>query len=435
MDATEFEALLAAHRTAVERFVRYRLPASDADDVLQETYIAAYGSFKTLRSRESFLPWVLSIARYKCRDWYRARRGDTVPLEAAETVPAPADQSDIVDAVRGVLDMLTARDRELLSLCYFDELPQAEIAHRLGIPVGTVKSRLYAAKKRFREAYSCCGLRRTKGDITMKKNEIKTVLPEIMPEYTIKKSDAAPFAVRWEEMIGWLIVPRQGERLSWGLYDSPSGRRTEWTEMEVTGRAEVHGIEGAFIKAVQHDAENYYRTGSIAECEWEFVVQLTDTHCRVLSASREEDGVRKLSTFLDGDEFMNNWGFGDDNCGTEIDLVPKGKLVRCGSVVTGEHGADREAMDVVGRYNVTIGGKTYDTVCVMDIDCFNDAVASEQYIDKNGRTVLWRRFNRDDWAYKRYGKKWCEMLPDNERLTVNGEVYVHWYDCISDYIL
>ena len=92
-------------------------------------------------------------------------------------------------------------------------------------------------------------------------------------------------------------------------------------------------------------------------------------------------------------------------------------------------------MDIVGRYTVTVGGKAYDTVCVMDIQCFNDGVASEQYLDPNGRTVLWRRFNHNDWARHRYGKPWTEILPDNERLTVNGETYVHWYDCISDYIL
>ena len=92
-------------------------------------------------------------------------------------------------------------------------------------------------------------------------------------------------------------------------------------------------------------------------------------------------------------------------------------------------------MDVVGRYEVEIAGKKFDTILVMDVETFNDAVASETYIDKNGRTVLWRRFNRNDWALKRYGKPWTEMLPENERITINGETYVHWYDCVSDYIL
>lgn len=70
----------------------------------------------------------------------------------------------------------------------------------------------------------------------------------------------------------------------------------------------------------------------------------------------------------------------------------------------------------------------------MDIGHFYNRIAVEQYLDKNGRTILWRRFNKNDWASKRYGKQWTEMLPDNERLIINGETYVHWYDCVTDYI-
>lgn len=86
--------------------------------------------------------------------------------------------------------------------------------------------------------------------------------------------------------------------------------------------------------------------------------------------------------------------------------------------------------DLFNNYSVSI-----DTICVMGIETYVNGVASEQYIDKNGRTILWRRFNRNDWAIDRYKKKWTEILPDNERITVNGEIYVHWYDCITDYIL
>jgi hypothetical protein len=137
---------------------------------------------------------------------------------------------------------------------------------------------------------------------------------------------------------------------------------------------------------------------------------------------------------LDGDSFADNWGYGDDNCGNEIHIAAKGILHRNGANVTGEV-RRWQSIDIVGRYEVKIGGKTFDTVCVMDVECFDDALVSEQYLDKHGRTILWRRFNRDDWAFHRYQKRWTEMLPDNERLTVNGETYVHWYDCISDYIL
>ena len=257
-------------------------------------------------------------------------------------------------------------------------------------------------------------------------------IPEILPAYTIEPICDIPFSVRWEELQGWLLVPRVGERLVWGLFDASTHKRTEWTEMEAIGKTEIHGIEGVEIIAIQYDAENYYRTGSVDRMERRFVAQLTDTHCRYLAESHVENGVRKVFTFLDGDSFLNNWGFGEDNCGNEVHLAAKGLLTRHGNKVEGF--TKRETVDVVGRYKVTVGGKSYDTICVMDIQCFNDGVVTEQYLDRNGRTVLWRRFNKNDWAYHHYGKLWTDLLPDNERLTVNGETYVHWYDCVTDYI-
>ena len=71
----------------------------------------------------------------------------------------------------------------------------------------------------------------------------------------------------------------------------------------------------------------------------------------------------------------------------------------------------------------------------MDIESPGCAVITEQFLDQNGRTILWRRYNRDDWALDRYGKLWSALLPENDRLTVNGITYVHWYDCVTDYIL
>ena len=96
--------------------------------------------------------------------------------------------------------------------------------------------------------------------------------------------------------------------------------------------------------------------------------------------------------------------------------------------------AKREVMDVVGRARVTIGGVAFDTVCLMDVMEYEGHVVAEQFIDKNGRTVLWRRFNKNDWNVAKYGGLWSERLPENERLVVNGEMFVHWYDCITDYI-
>lgn len=423
-----FEARLEEIYSQVERYVKYRLNGcGDAEDILQEVCLIAYLKYDQLQQKESFKAWVLSIARNRCSDYFRRKQaGREVPLEEIPESRLVYGRWgwQVSNPVEDTLEQLAERDREILRLFYWKDLSLAEIGQKLNIPVGTVKSRLNTARERFRKQYPYP----PKGDTIM------TKLPNMLPDYTIERINLEPFPVKWEELQGWQIVPRLGEKLSWGLYDFPSKKRTEYTEMEVVGKAEIHGIEGVEIAAVQYGAEDYYRTGCVDKMERRFVAQLTDTHSRYLAESHVEDGVRKCYTFLDGDEFISNWGFGEDNCGNEVNLVPKGLLKREGDTITGQ--TPKEMVDVVGRCKVTINGNAYDTVCVMDIQCFNDGVASEQYIDQNGRTVLWRRFNKDDWAIGRFGgRRWSEKLPDNARLTINGETYVHWYDCISDYIL
>ena len=422
-----FEELLQAELPALERFVKFRIPtAQDAEDVLQETCLAAWRSFDSLHDPASFKPWLLGVARNKCSDYYReqARRLE-IPLEALnESVLSMGRRGlSLRTAVRDTLEQLGDRDRQILYLSYFRDLPQAEIAQLLHIPLGTVKSRLHTARARFQERWP----HREKGENKMKK------MPEYLPEYTITKSEKEPFSLRWEEMMGWFAVPKLGETCSWAMYDFPERRRTEQCDMQVLGPAEVHGIRGVEIAAVELDPMECNRIGGADRAERRFVAQLTETHCRILAESHVEDGVRKLYTFLDGGDFLDSWGFGEDNCGNEVNISPKGDIRREGSRVTA---ADKPfLLDVVGRYTVEIGGKRYDTICVMDIETYNGGVASEQFLDEEGRTVLWRRFNRDNWARERYHKPWHELLPENERITVNGETYVHWYDCITDHIL
>lgn len=423
-----FEAQLAAVYTGVERYVKYKLNGgTDAEDLLQDICLTAYLKYDQLQKKEAFKSWILSIARNRCADYFRKKGSSReVPLEI---VP----ESKLVYGRRGwvvstpveeTMELLTDRDREVLRLFYWQKLSLAEIAERLSIPVGTVKSRLNTAREHFKAQYPYP----PKGDENM------TKLPKIMPKYTIERLDKEPFACKWEEMQGWMIIPRLGEKLSWGMYDFPEKTCTSWCRMEVTGRAEVHGIEGVEIAAVQYGTGDDRDPGFADGMERRLIAQLTNTHSRYLAESHVENGVRKVFTFLDGDAFLNNWGFGENNCGNEVNLVPRGLLRREGNTVIGN--TPKEVVDVVGRYQVHINGRTYDTVCVMDIQCFNDDVASEQYVDCNGRTVLWRRFNKDDWAIDRFGgKRWSEKLPENERITVNGETYVHWYDCISDYVL
>lgn len=424
-----FEQALAGCMPALDRYVKFHVSnRADAEDLVQDCCLAALQKQDSLRDPAAFKAWLLRIAQNKCTDYYRAKAQQMeLPLDALSETSASLSLRGRTElpAVSETLEKLGDKEKQILYLYYFRELPQDQIAARLGVPLGTVKSRLHYAKQKFREAYPLPAGR--KGEIMMKK------LPEIMPDYTIEWTDKEPFPVRWEEIMGWFIVPRLGETLSWAMYDFPERRRTELCELEVVGRAEVHGLEGVEICSLETDPMACNIAGGRNPVERRLVAQLTDTHCRLLAHSVTEDGVKRYSTFLDGDSFLDNWGFGEDNCGNEVNLSPKGEIVRKGSEITT---ADKPfLLDVVGRCTVTIRGRRYDTVCVMDCGAYNDGAVTEQYLDRNGRTVLWRRFNRDDWHFASYGKRWTELLPQNERITVNGAPCVHWYDCITDYIM
>lgn len=421
----DFEKLLETVRLSIERFVRFRLESkADADDVLQEIYLTAFRKFSQLKNKDAFQAWMISIARNKCNDYFRKKAAQLeIPIDELAEIEFTDGRHGIseVHTVRDTWSLLGNKDKQILYLYFWKELPQAEIARQLDIPVGTVKSRLHTAKQNFKSKYPYY-TDLSKGECSMKR------LPEFIPDYKIEASPQEPFPVKWEELMGWFLVPRLGEKLSWGMYDMPSRRCSHIYDMKVTGKAKVHGIEG-----VELTAREASYSGKEEVIERTFVAQLTDTHCRYLATLRTDGDVRNYITFLDGDEFMRNWGFGEENCGNETNLSPKGDIRRNGAVITG---IDKDfLLDIVGRYRVTINGKSYDTVCVMDIETYNCGVVSEQFLDRNGRTVLWRRFNRDDWAIDQYQKRWSELLPENEQIYVNGILYVHWYDCITDYIL
>ena len=447
IDKLEFENLYLSCRSALERFVYFKLPSkSDGDDILQEVAVSAYKNISEIKNPDSFKPWILKIAVNKCNDFYRnlAKRYE-IPLDEMTDNIVSMSRYGISETqvVRETLSNLADKDKQILFLYYFKNKPQAEIASILQIPVGTVKSRLHTAKQNFKESYPFP----PKSKISISKGEkimqTKKTLPDIMPEYKITKSDKPPFDVRCEEAPGWFIVPKLGEKATWAIYDFPAAgrKRSETSYMEVTGKASVHGIEGVEIVAIEHDPMDFNipedKKDTAKTVERKYVAQLTDTHSRFLAESyTNKNGLKIYRTFLDGNEF--NMSCGEDNCGYEVNLTQKGIIIRNGNTLTFQDG--KQAVDIVGRYNVDINGKTYDTVCFIDISRYNPGIMSEQYIDQNGRTVLWRRFNRNDWKRERYNEyfnrkgNWSDMFPENEQLTVNGEIYVHWYDCLTDYI-
>jgi len=151
---TEFEILLNECKNAVERFVWFKLSSkADADDILQETFLTAFQKFDTLADKSHFKAWIISIARNKCNDYYR-RKAKSVDVSIDELTEQPltasrygyVEQHDIYDT----LESLSENDKQIIDLFYIQGYNQGEIAQRLNIPVGTVKSRLYTARNNFK---------------------------------------------------------------------------------------------------------------------------------------------------------------------------------------------------------------------------------------------------------------------------------------------
>lgn len=423
----EFEELLSTCKNALERLVFYKVNnKTDGEDILQAVYLTAFSKFDTLSNKDKFKTWIIAIARNKINDFYR---------EKAKTLELPLDENicyetsfsriglTVDEVVNETLSSLADKEKQILYLHYIKQKSQKEIAKTLGIPLGTVKSRLYTAKRSFREKYPYPPV--SKGEKNMSK------LPDIMPDVKITKVDKPVFNVVWEEAMGWFIIPKLGEKISWAMYDYPQKTRSETVDLAVVGKAMVHGIEGVEIAVFENSPKEFNAIDSTMKADRTLVIQLTETHSRFLLESHFAGDVKHTSTFLD-EEFLKNWGYGVDNCGKETHIKPKGIISLDGDRITCK---EKNALDVVGRYDVIVGRKTYDTILVVGIESCNGGLMSQTYLDKNGRTVLWRRFNKDDWAYKRYQQKWSERLPQNEKVYVNGETFVHWYDCITDYVL
>jgi RNA polymerase sigma-70 factor (ECF subfamily) len=123
---------------------------------VQEALVRAWRLSNGCRAPEMPLPWVLKITRNEALRLIqrRARRVDRELSDSMRAVPAADDGEHAVTTrmtVQQALLDLEDADRRVLRLRYDEDLTQAEVARRLGMPEGTVKVRLHRARRRLRE--------------------------------------------------------------------------------------------------------------------------------------------------------------------------------------------------------------------------------------------------------------------------------------------
>lgn len=158
-----FAAIFDRHAPHIQRYLARRLGAQAADDLVAETFLAAFDKRRRYDlGRPDARPWLYGIAtnlvgqhrrdevrRYRLREALAPAPDETCHADRVATdVTAKATRAHLVSA----LACLSAEDRDVLLLIAWEQLTYDEVATALAVPVGTVRSRLNRARRKVREA-------------------------------------------------------------------------------------------------------------------------------------------------------------------------------------------------------------------------------------------------------------------------------------------
>jgi RNA polymerase sigma-70 factor, ECF subfamily len=156
-DPAAFSQLVELYQRPVYNLC-YRMlgSAEDAEDAAQETFLRAYKSLRHYDRERPFSTWLLSIAAHHCIDTMRRRRMVVVSIDDFGLPDLPDESPDSETqlsrkeeraSVQALLDDLSATDRALVVMYYWNDLSYSEIAHALRLTESAVKSRLHRARR------------------------------------------------------------------------------------------------------------------------------------------------------------------------------------------------------------------------------------------------------------------------------------------------
>lgn len=158
-DLEAFEQLVVRYRPAVVRLARAIVADDHAEDVAQDSLLLAFKALPSLEEPRKFAAWLSAITRHRALRFSRkesAQRSKRVPLDTAlleqiEALARPVAEKERDDELIEALDNLPADYALPLKLKFLDEMPLKRIAAFLGLPLSTVKWRIYQGKKLMRE--------------------------------------------------------------------------------------------------------------------------------------------------------------------------------------------------------------------------------------------------------------------------------------------
>ena len=167
-DRAAVRLLFMRHHARVYRFAA-RQTGSDmmADDIANEVFLELWRQAPAYEGRSEVSTWLLGIARFKALSALRKKREEWIGDDDAAAIPDTADTPEIAvmkddkaTALRGMVNALPEEHRTVIDLAYYHAKSVAEIAEILSIPVATVKTRMFNARKKLGEALKAAGVER-----------------------------------------------------------------------------------------------------------------------------------------------------------------------------------------------------------------------------------------------------------------------------------
>jgi RNA polymerase sigma-70 factor (ECF subfamily) len=166
-DKLAMQVLFARHHVRVFRFILgVAKDRTIAEDLTADVFLDVWRQAHKFAARSAVATWLLSIARYKALSALRSRRAHD-PLDEASAIEDPqAGPEDCIQmkdrgaTIRKCLEALSPEHREIIDLAYYHEKSIDEVADIVGIPVSTVKTRMFYARKHLAVVLTAAGIDR-----------------------------------------------------------------------------------------------------------------------------------------------------------------------------------------------------------------------------------------------------------------------------------
>jgi RNA polymerase sigma-70 factor (ECF subfamily) len=158
-DRLAMQTLFARHRTPVYRWLlRFVGNETLAEDLVSDVFLDVWRQASRFEGRSSVSTWLLAIARFKAISARRRRTDAELDESVESTVADPADDPAVVlekknrdEMLRAALTRLSAEHKEIIDLVYYHEKSVDECAQIIGVPSGTVKTRMFYARRKLAE--------------------------------------------------------------------------------------------------------------------------------------------------------------------------------------------------------------------------------------------------------------------------------------------